>query len=455
MTKTHASGQGPEWLALLRIAAPLMISYVADVMGVVITKAVVGRLGYLELAGVGVAADLGFQFVIVTMGFFSVVGVLVAGALGAREHEKVAAALLQGLWLALVIGLALTVLVWNMDVLLGWAGQAPDVIAIAGPFSHGFAFAVLPMILFSVLRATAAAMMRTGMVMAITIASVTVQYFVMTGFVHGAVGLPGLGAAGAGYGWAAIAWLRCLLLGLFVIWLLRRENIPLPHGEYARAIWRTSEFVRLGLPVAGIVGLESGLFASASLMSGWLGPIPLAAYQMLMGWIAIPFVISLGLADAAMVRVSYWMGAEEPGLARRAGNLGMLIGVGIPAILVLIPLIAPGLVTRAFLDANDPGYGEIATLVASLLVICAVFQIFDGLQAVASHALRGLKDAVMPLVIAGTGYWVIGLSASYLLAFKAGWGAHGLWWGVALGLAFTGSLLAYRFERLSNRFTAA
>jgi MATE family multidrug resistance protein len=120
-------------------------------------------------------------------------------------------------------------------------------------------------------------------------------------------------------------------------------------------------------------------------------------------------------------------------------------------VLVSIPLLAPHIITRVFLDAADPGYHDIAALVASLLYIAAIFQVFDGLQALASHVLRGLRDAAMPLVIAGIGYWGIGLTASYVLAFPLGWGPHGLWWGVALGLAFTGLLLAYRFEKLASR----
>ncbi len=451
MTHPETQSKTAESLALLRIASPLMVSYVADVAGVVITKAVVGRLGYLELAGVGVAADISFQFAIVTMGFFSVVGVLVAGALGARRREDVTGALLQGLWLAALLGGVLSILVWNMGAVLAFAGQSPEVVAVAAPFARGFAFAMLPMILFSVLRAFAAAMMRTGMVMGVTLVSVALQYFVMRGLVHGEFGLPALGVTGAGVGWSVIAWLRCILLAGFVAWLVVGEKLPLPHGQAAAHVWKPMELVRLGIPIAGIVALESGLFAAASIMSGWLGPVSLAAYQMMMGWIAIPFVISLGLSEAAMVRVSYWMGAKRAPAARAAGNLGMAIGVGIPLLLMIIPLAYPQLVSRVFLDHNDPAYAQVSALLGSLLIIGAVFQVFDGLQALASHALRGLRDATMPLVIAGIGYWVIGLTTSYVLAFPLGWGAHGLWWGVAIGLAFTGLLLAYRFEKLASR----
>ena len=152
-----------------------------------------------------------------------------------------------------------------------------------------------------------------------------------------------------------------------------------------------------------------------------------------------------------MVRVAYFVGARDPAAARQAGNLGMVVGVGVPLLLVVVPLLAPGLISRIFLDPSDPDYAKIGSLVAGLLVIAAVFQVFDGLQAIASHALRGLKDAVVPLVIAGVGYWLVGLGSGYVFGFHFGWGALGLWGGVAIGLAFTGTLLAWRFEVLAKR----
>jgi MATE family multidrug resistance protein len=152
-----------------------------------------------------------------------------------------------------------------------------------------------------------------------------------------------------------------------------------------------------------------------------------------------------------MVRVAFWAGAGEAAAARRAGNLGMLIGVAIPLMLVAVPVLAPDLVLRLFLKASDPDYAALAALVPALLIIAAIFQVFDGLQAIASHALRGLKDALMPLAIAGTGYWLIGFGAAYALGFPMGLRAPGLWAGLAVGLIFTGALLAWRFEVLAKR----
>lgn len=436
--------------ALLIIALPLIFAYLADVLMVVTAKMVVGRLGAIELAAAGVSTDLGYQLCIVLMGLFSVVGVLVSEAFGASRRQDALPHLLRGLVLSTLLGLAVSVIVLNMASVLWLSGQDERVIALSEPFAFTFAFAMLPIVLFGVLRSFVAAMMRTGFVLFITVFTVVLNYGLMQGLVHGDFGLPRLGIAGAGLAWTVSMWFKCLALAGYTWWLATREKLS-AHGWTAWGIKQYWPLLWLGLPVAGIVALESSLFAATSLLSGILGPIELAAYQVVMGWIAVPFVISLGLAEAAMVRVAFWAGAGEAAAARRAGNLGMLIGVAIPLMLVAVPVLAPDLVLRLFLKASDPDYAALAALVPALLIIAAIFQVFDGLQAIASHALRGLKDALMPLAIAGTGYWLIGFGAAYALGFPMGLRAPGLWAGLAVGLIFTGALLAWRFEVLAKR----
>ncbi len=436
--------------ALLVIALPLVFAYLADVVMIVTAKMVVGRLGALELAAAGISTDLSYQMCIVLMGFFSVVGVLVSGALGAGRRQDALPELIRAMLLAGVLGVIVTLVVLNLETVLTLARQDAEVIAMSEPFYRNFAFAMLPIIWFGVLRSFAAAMMRTGFVLAITVVTVIMNYILMQGLVHGGFGLPQLGIGGAGLAWTISMWFKCLCLGAYTLWLIRAEKLP-ARGWYYGGVRRYLPLVALGLPVAGIVAMESGLFAATALLSGILGPLDLAAYQMVMGWIAIPFVISLGISEAAMVRVAYWMGADDPPAARQAGNLGMVIGVAIPFVLVAIPVLAPGIVTRIFLDAADPNYAEIAALVSVLLIIAAIFQVFDGLQVIASHALRGLRDATIPLLIAGVGYWIVGMGSAYVMGFRLGWGSPGLWIGLAIGLAFTASLLAWRFELLAKR----
>ncbi len=436
--------------ALIVIALPLIFAYLADVLMIITAKMVVGRLGATELAAAGISTDLSYQMCIILMGFFSVVGVLVSEARGALNRERIVPELVRSMILAGLLGLIVTVVVLNLGSVMRALGQQSQVIELAGPYYTGFAFAMLPIVWFGVLRSFAAAMMKTGFVLAVTVVTVILNYILMQGLVHGSFGFAKMGIAGAGFAWAVSMWFKFLCLAVYTYIIVRRNRLPLHQGTIGgpRAY---GPLVRLGLPVAGIVAMESGLFAATSLLSGVMGTVELASYQIVMGWIAIPFVISLGISEAAMVRVAYFVGARDPAAARQAGNLGMVVGVGVPLLLVVVPLLAPGLISRVFLDPSDPNYAEIGSLVAGLLLIAAVFQVFDGLQAIASHALRGLKDAVVPLVIAGVGYWLIGLGSGYVFGFHFGWGALGLWGGVAIGLAFTGTLLAWRFELLAKR----
>ena len=436
--------------ALLHIALPLIAAYIAEFAMFLTTKMVVGRLGYRELAAVGLAGDLTFEVLVILMGLLSVVGVLVAQAEGAGRKLEGGNAARQGFLVATGIGIAATLLVWNLPPLLHLMGQDPEVVALAVPYLRVIAGSVLPMLWFSVLRTFVSALARTRAVMVITVAAVGLNYLLTLGLVHGDFGMPALGVAGAAWATNIVSWLMlaCLLLYTYRTEALRGYGLFRARLRLDLPVCR--EVFRLGVPVAGLVVLEAGLFMTVSVLSGVLGAETLAAYQVLMGWVGIPFVIALGLAEATMIRVAYGVGRDSRAAARQAGLLGMGMGIGILGALVVIPLGVPDLITLVFLEPEDPGFAEVSALTAHLLVIAAVFQVFDGLQAVAARALRGIKDTVAPLWIAAFGYWVMGIGGGCFLAFPLGLGATGLWLGLAAGLIVTGSLLARRFVRLTN-----
>jgi len=449
-----APRRAAETAMLLKIALPLMAAYLAEYAMFVITKIVVGRLGYHELAAVGLAGELSFAVLVILMGLLSIVGVLVAPAEGAGRKRDAGQAVRQGFIVATALGVPATVLVWNLAPLLALSGQDPRVIALAAPYLHGLAGFVLPLLWFSVLRNFVAALARTGAIMVITVAAVALKYVLTLGLVHGDFGLPELGVAGAGWAATIVAWAMLAALAMYTYWTPSLRGYGLFLGRLRFDRLASAEIVRLGLPVAGLVLIEAGLFITIPILSGVLGVESLAAYEVVIGWIELPFVIALGFAEATMVRVAYGAGRGSFAAARQAGILGMVIGVSAIALLVLIPLGVPDLIVRVFLDTDDPGFEGVAALSAKLLVIAAIFQVFDGLQAIASRALRGIKDTVAPLWLAGFGYWVLGIGGGCLLTFPGGMGAVGLWWGLACGLIVTGSLLAWRFLRLTGRHCA-
>ena len=435
----------------MRIALPLSAAYLAEFAMFVTTKMVVGKLGYYELAAVGIAGNLSFEVLVILMGLLSIVGVLCAQAEGAGEKKQAGLAVRQGIFVSLLLGIPSMILVWHLNIILEWTDQDPRVLQLVVPYLHGLSACVLPMLFFAVFRNFVSALARPQAVMVITTVAVLVNYFLTLWLVHGGWGIPSLGLFGAGLATSIVSWLMFLAL----LWHVYQTTALRGYGIFAER-WKLDtaickEIMVLGLPVAGLVFLEAGMFSAASILSGIISAETLAAYEIVMSWAGIPFVIALGIAEATMVRVAYGTGRNRLDTARQSGILGMLIGVLILVVMMIIPLGFAAYIIDIFISPSDPGFTVVSLLSIEFLTIAAIFQVFDGLQAIAARALRGVKDSVAPLWIAGFGYWILGIGGGSWLAFWMDFGGAGLWWGLAMGLTATGLLLAYRFHQLSKR----
>lgn len=435
---------------LLVIAGPLIAAYLAEFAMTLTTKAIVGRLGYREFASIGLAGDLATEILVIVVGVLSVVGVLVAQAEGAGRKADAGTAARQGFIVATLIGVPAMILVWYLDALLALTGQDADIVALMGPYLKPLSAQMLPMLWFFVLRMFVASLAKTGAIMVITLAAVGLNYVLCLGLVTGAFGFPELGVAGAGWAKTVVAVFMLLALLVYTYRTQTFRGYGLFRGRLKIDLGVCREIVRLGLPVAGLVVLEASLFAAVSIFSGVLGPVPLAAYHVIIAWVGIAFMTAHGLAEAGMVRVAQNAGRGSIAASRQAGLLTFAMGVTLLVLLSAVPLNFPEPLVRAFLDPADPGFDAVLVLTTRLLILAAFFQVFDGLQVMASLALRGLKDTIVPLWLAGLGYWVFGIGGGWLLAFPLGMGTDGLWWGMAVGLTVTGSLLALRFWLLTS-----
>ena len=435
---------------LLYIALPLIAAYLAEFAMFATTKMVVGKLGYLELAAVGISGNLAFEITVVLMGLLSIVGVLCAQYEGAKENLEVGMTVKQGFLISFLVGVPTMAAVWNIDYVLIWTGQDPQVIELSKPYIKALSGFVLPVLFFAVLRNFIAALSRPHMVMVISVLAVGINYILALWFVHGGYGLAPMGVMGAGLATTIVSWM--MFFGLLYL-IYRTKNLR-GYGVFQQG-WhidwpRCREIFRLGIPVAALVLLEAGLFTASSILSGIINAETLAAYEVVLAWIGVPFVVALGIAEATMVRVAHGIGSNELVRARQSGMLGMMIGVVLLTILIVVPIGFADAVIGIFIEPEDPGFLTVSTLAIHFLVIAAIFQVFDGLQAIAARALRSLKDNVAPLWIATFGYWVLGIGGGSFLAFGLDMDGAGLWWGLAMGLTTTGTLLAWRFHRLSN-----
>lgn len=430
--------------AIVRISAPLAAAYLAEIAMGITDMLFVGRLGGLELAGVGLASGVLFEVLIVAVGLVSIVAVLAAEARGAGSSEGVRQAVRQGFLVALVLGIIGTVIALQLAWVLALTGQDPRVVVLADGYLQAAAWSITPYLLFIVLRSFVSALSRAGSVMTVTVAAIGVNAVFTYGLVFGKLGMPALGVAGAGWAKTITVW---LMLGALVIHTATSRNFR-SFRLYAPGLRIDGsvikEIFRLGTPVAGISLLESGMFVAVSIFMGVLGASWLAANQIMFNVIATAFVIALAIGEATGVRVAHGIGAGAPRDVRRSACTGIALGTFVMLISASLLWFFPAQIVSIFLDPGEAKNADVVAYAVVLAGIAAVFQLFDGLQAVASRALRGMKDTLVPMWIASIGYWLLGLLGGWLLCFPLGYGARGLWWGLALGLFVTSVALVWR-----------
>ena len=435
---------GHELGALLRLAGPLISAQLAHALMIFTDTLMMAMLGPQQLAGGALGATCYFIFSIFCTGVIAAVGSLVAIRHGAGDPQGVTRLLHNGLWLALLLGVVSALCLNSFGPLLPHLGQAPDAAGLAMEFLRPLSLALPGYLCFMALRGFTSAIGHPGPVMAISIAGTAANFIINYALIKGWFGLPSLGLAGIGMTTALVSSAMALALGLYILLAPTYRPYRLRLGRPQRTEMRA--LLRLGLPIGGTYAAEQGLFTFATLCMGALGSVQLAAHQIAMQTVALAFIVPQGLSYAVTFRVGLHYGAGRLPLSRLSGHLGMGLGAALMLLFALLFWLLPEAIIGLFLDRHDPAFAEIVTLAISLLAIAAWFELFDGLQSIAMGAIRGLNDGRTTLLIGLTGYWCVGAPLAWLFAFPLGWGAPGIWWGLAAGLAVTASGLVLGFQ---------
>ena len=440
--------------AILLLGGPLIVNNLA-IAGMQFTDTVfAGQLGARDLAAVAVGSAFYMFFFIGGLGLLMAMSPLVAHAYGAGDNQRIGKLARQALWLSQIVAFTLIVPMLFADRILAAIGIAPEVIDKAGCFVRAICFGFPAVMAFLALRFVSEGIGWTRPIIytaMVALASNVVGCYV---FMYGNWGAPELGAAAVGLTGVIVAVLHLVMIVAYVQYVpeLRRYHIFARLFHFDRKMM--VELFRVGIPIGMAYLFETGLFFTVTVLMGVLSTEALTAHNAVLNVCAVTFMIPYALSQAATVRVGYAVGAGQPDAARRAGYVAVWLGIGWMMLAAAAMLIAPGLLIWIYMDLSVPANASAAQLAASLFVIAAIFQIVDGTQVTTQGALRGLKDTTVPMVICGLGYWVFGLGSGVAMGFWMGFGAKGLWWGLAVGLAVSATLLFLRWRRLSGRLIA-
>jgi multidrug resistance protein, MATE family len=433
-----------EFRPTLRLAIPLVLAELGWMSMAIVDTMMVGRLPNSATAIGAVSLGSSIFIVLALFGGGLLLGLdtLVSQAFGEGKREDCHRSLIHGIYLSFALTPLLAAPVWLLPRLLGGLQIDPPVLSLTIPYTKALAAGLLPLLLYFAVRRCLQAM---NMVKPVAFALVSANLINALGnwiFVYGKFGMPALGAVGSGWSTAVARTYLALVLVGYLLWYDRKHRTELLKTPVDIDLPRIRRLITLGFPAALQFTLESGVFALVTALIARLGAVPLAGHQIALNTVAFTYMVPLGIASAAAVRVGQAIGRKDPQGAGDAGGTAILIGASFMALASVGLLVAPYWIARMY----TPDTAVIRST-RLLLAAGAAFQLFDGLQTVATGALRGAGDTRTPMLCHFAAYWLIGLPLGAWLCFKRGWGAFGLWAGLSLALVLIGIVLLLVWRR--------
>jgi multidrug resistance protein, MATE family len=427
---------------MLRLAIPLALADLGWMAMGFVDTVMAGRLGAAAMGAGALGGMLFFPIAVCGTGMLLGMDTLVSQAFGARDDDACRRALISGLWVALINAPIVAAILALTIPLLRATGTNQNVMRLLDPFLRALLWGLLPLMFYTAFRRYLQAQ---NIVRPITIAVVSANLVNFAGnwlLMYGNWGAPRMGLEGSGVSTSLSRLYIALVLLIAVLRHEARNGNALFHMSWRPDLVRIRRLVSLGFPSAMQILFEGAVFAVVTVLAAHLDAFSLAAHGIAVNVISITYMVPLGISSAAAVRVGQAVGRKDPRGTATAGWTALLLAFLVMGTAGLALTLVPGWIARLY----TPEAAVIAAGI-TLLRIAAIFQIFDGLQVVATGALRGLGDTRTPAYAHLVGYWIFGMPIAWLLCFRSGWGVSGIWAGLTTALVMIGVILVWVWRR--------
>jgi MATE family multidrug resistance protein len=439
-------------------AWPVLISQWAGISFGVLDTAMTGHSSASDLAAMALSASI---YITVFVGLMGVVHALIpilAQHYGAGNNLEVGRSWGQGVWLALGLSGVGAILMLFPDVWLSMSGEvAPAVRERIGSYLQALALALPAALVFRTIYALGTSVSRPKLVMAINLSAIGFKAFFNWVLIYGKLGLPAMGATGAGLATALVSWMS-LGLGLWVIThdrFYRRFQLRIGKPD-----WKTlKELLRLGIPMGGSYLVEVSAFTFMALLVAREGTFVTGGHQIMSNLAALCYMMPMALGVATAALTAQAIGAGNLAHAHRTGMAGLALGLIGALLTAAVLLVGRPLILAAYTD--DAGVAAVAT---TLLAVLPLFHLFDSMQCINSYLLRAYKVAVVPLLLQVVALAGVGLVGGWWFGFGPGKGgldgirnvlvpgspvgAGSMWLMAMVGLALSAALLHIWYRRI-------
>ena len=438
----------PELVGLLRLGIPIIFTQLLQVSQGTIAIIMMGRVGSLELAAVGLGTSFWVFVWLGSMGLLMGLSPTIAQHQGAGRHLEMRGDFQQGLWMALVIGLLAFILMRNIGGVMDLIGVDPQVIPLVKSYLEIGSWSMPAVCLYLVMRFFCEATGNSRPMMVIQILVLPLVVFGNWVLIYGNLGFPALGVDGAALTFTGGLILVAILLSGYMLFTPKYRDLGLFTGLTYPVFARVGVLFRLGVPISISLVLDSAFFNAINLLMGRFGHVALAAHQLVINYTTVIFMVAVGISSAVMARVGQSVGSGHMAQVRLRGWLGIATATVLMLPSVLFMIMFPRIITSIY--TSEPGVTDVAV---SLLMAAALFQLFDGLYMAGAGALRGLKDVTAVMWISVLSYWIVGFPVAWIMGIN--WGPTGLWYGMVVGIGLTAILLGWRFELKSRKLLAS
>jgi multidrug resistance protein, MATE family len=431
-----------EFRPMLRLAVPLALAELGWMAMGIVDSIMAGRIDAASLGAGSLGSMIFYPIVIAATGMLLGMDTLVAQAHGANDRFETRRSLIAGLWLAIGLSPVSILLIVGLMPVLRAVGTNPHVMDLLAPYTDALCWGIPCLMFYAAFRRYLQAV---DIVKPVTFALVSANLINAFGnwlLMYGHWGFPRMGLEGSGWS-TSIS--RLYMAGVLLAAILRHEA---KNGKVISAMsWgpdfaRIRRLAKLGLPAAGQMLFEGGVFGIVTVLAGTLDEISLAAHSIAVQVIATTFMVPLGISSAAAVRVGQAVGRKDRRGAATAGWTALLLSTMFMGCAGIALALAPSFIVRLFID----NAAVIATG-AVLVRIAALFELFDGCQIVSTGALRGAGDTRTPMLAHLIGYWALGLPVIYVLCYPLHWGVSGIWVGLTAALILIGVILVIAWKR--------
>lgn len=429
-----------------QLAYPVMLSNLGHVMMGVSDNIMVGHVSATSLAAAGLANVAFSVLMLFGIGVSYAITPLVAEADGENNNHKIIETLRHGIVINFFNGCLLAAVVYMAKNLLYHIDQPIEVVSLSIPYLSIVTFSLIPMLIFQTYKQFLEGLSNTRVAMIVIFISNGVNICLNYVLIYGHAGFPALGLNGAGWATLISRTFMAIVLAAYLYYAssFSKFRAGFLIGKYTYKLF--NKMLHLGVPSGVQYIFEVAAFDFSLVMMGWLGTTTQAAHQIAINLASISYMTTAGLAAAATIRVSYFLGRKDFKNLKLASYTLLIMALSFMGLCALIFIIGRHWLPVLYVDNS-----EVIALASTLLVIAGLFQLSDGTQVVCIAALRGLQDVKIPSVLIFVSYWIIGLPLGYWLGFTMGYGAPGIWFGLLIGLSLTGIAMYMRFRKLVNR----